>query len=77
MLSNFRMPGRTTDVFFSLLLHCPSWRYQRELHDGSRMYGPSVGDETGSQWDFMRFLTSNAAQMNSSCSEYAVTEHSL
>lgn len=32
-------------------LHCPSWRYQRELHDGSRMYGPSVGDETGSQWD--------------------------
>lgn len=51
MHSHFRMPGRTTDVFFSLLLHCPSWRYQRELHDGSRMYGPSVGDETGSQWD--------------------------
>lgn len=27
--------------------------------------------------NFMHFLTLNAAQMNSSCSEYAVTEHSL
>lgn len=47
MLSHFRMPGRTTNVFSSLSFMA----IPKELHDGSRMYGPSVGDETGSQWD--------------------------